>query len=194
MRERILVRVGSRNTAKLEAVRRGLAPFFRRIEVEAADVTSGVDPQPLGWAEIVAGARHRAVGAHRTGACDLSAGIEDGLVSVVETGTGWANIGCCVLFDGAREAIGFTAGFEYPPECVRRATATPRAPIGGVFEALYRVPAGLTDPGSSAGNIGRLSGGVLTRADYGAQAVVCAFVRLLHPELYDAESLAGERA
>ena len=114
------MRVGSRNAAKLEAVRRGLAPFFGRVEIEATDVASGVDPQPLGFGEIVAGARKRARGAHRAGACDLAAGIEDGLVEIAETSTGWVNIGCCVLFDGAREAIGFTAGFEYPPACVRR--------------------------------------------------------------------------
>jgi inosine/xanthosine triphosphatase len=188
------VRVGSRNTAKLEAVRRGLAAFFARVEVEAVDVASGVDAQPLGFAEIVAGARERARGAQRSGACDLAAGIEDGLVSIAETSSGWANIGCCVLVDGAREAIGFTAGFEYPPACIRVATATPRTPIGDAFDALYRAPAGLRDPGSSAGNIGRLSGGALTRADYGAQAVICAFVRLLQPELYAADACAGERA
>jgi inosine/xanthosine triphosphatase len=188
------VRVGSRNTAKLEAVRRGLGPFFAHVEIEAADVSSGVDSQPLGWTEIVAGARSRARSAHRIAACDLAAGIEDGLVMIPDMVTGWANIGCCVLFDGVREAIGFTAGFEYPPECVRRATATPRTPIGDAFDALYCAPAGLADPGVGAGNIGRLSGGALTRADYGAQAVICAFVRLLHPDLYARELRAGERA
>ncbi len=192
MSARVLVRVGSRNTAKLAAVRRGLAPFFARLEIEGADVPSGVDSQPLGWAEIVAGARGRAYGAHRVAPCDLAAGIEDGLVQVSEAATGWVNIGCCVLFDGAQEAIGFTAGFEYPPECTRRATATPRTPIGDAFDALYRAPAQLADPGVGAGNIGRLSGGALTRADYGAQAVVCAFVRLLHPDLYAEGSRSGE--
>ena len=194
MSARVLVRVGSRNTAKLEAVRRGLAPFFAGVEIEGADVLSGVDSQPLGWAEIVAGARSRAHGAHRVAACDLAAGIEDGLVEISETATGWVNIGCCVLFDGAREAVGFTAGFEYPPECVRRATSMPRTPIGDAFDALYRAPAGLTDPGVAAGNIGRLSGGALTRADYGAQAVVCAFVRLLHHDLYAEAPRSGERS
>lgn len=188
------MRVGSLNKAKLEAVRRGLAPFFAGVEIEAAIVKSGVDSQPLGWSEIIAGARGRAHGAHRVAACDLSAGIEDGLVEMPAVGTGWVNIGCCVLFDGEREAIGFTAGFEYPPECVRRATATPRTPIGDVFDALYRAPVGLADPGTSAGNIGRLSGGVLSRADYGAQAVMCAFVRFLHPDLYQPEPDAGARA
>lgn len=189
MKERVRVRVGSRNEAKLTAVRRGLAPFFAVVEIDPADVASGVDPQPLGFPEIVAGARHRARASHAGGACDLAAGIEDGLIQVDASATGWINVGCCVLFDGAREALGFTAGFEYPPACVERATSTLRTPIGDAFDALFRPPAGFPDPGPGAGNIGRLSGGALTRADYGAQAVTCAFVRMLHPELYD-----GERA
>jgi inosine/xanthosine triphosphatase len=194
LKERVLVRVGSRNAAKLEAVRRGLAPFFAKVEIEACDVASGVDAQPLGFPEIVAGARQRALAAHRGGACDLAAGIEDGLVAIADVASGWANIGCCVLFDGASEALGFTAGFEYPAECVRRATAAPRTPIGDAFDALYRAPVGFADPGSGAGNIGRLSGGVLTRAEYGAQAVTCAFVRFLHSDLYAPASRAGARA
>jgi inosine/xanthosine triphosphatase len=184
LKERVLVRVGSANAAKLEAVRRGLGPFFASVEIASADVASGVDAQPLGFAEIVAGARTRARAAHAEGPCDLAAGIEDGLIACPEVATGWLNVGCCVLFDGASEALGFTAGFEYPPACVARATATPRTPIGDAFDETFRAPPGLPDPGTGAGNIGRLSGGALTRADYGAQAVTCAFVRLLHPQLY----------
>jgi inosine/xanthosine triphosphatase len=187
--ERVLVRVGSANAAKLEAVRRGLAPFFARVDVAGAEVASGIDSQPLGFAEIVAGARNRARAALATGACDLAAGIEDGLIEVAEVPSGWINVGCCALLQGESEALGFTAGFEYPPGCVAQATASPRTPIGDAFDASFRAPAGFRDPGTGAGNIGRLSGGALTRADYGAQAVTCAFVRLLHPGLY-----AGERA
>jgi inosine/xanthosine triphosphatase len=185
--------VGSRNVAKLEAVRRGLAPFCARVEIEAVDVESGVDAQPLGFAEIVAGARNRARGAQRTGACDLAAGIEDGLVPLADARTGWLNVGCCVLLDGEREALGFSAGFEYPPACVARATAEPRTPIGDVFDALYRAPGGLADPGTASGNIGRLTGGALDRAAYGAQAVTCAYVRFLHPTLYTGASVDGAR-
>jgi inosine/xanthosine triphosphatase len=189
LKEKVRVRVGSANAAKLEAVRRGLAPFFAHVEIAGAEVASGVDPQPLGFAEIVAGARNRARAAQDGGACDLAAGIEDGLIELPEVAGGWINVGCCALLEGEREALGFTAGFAYPPACVAQATASPRTPIGDAFDALFRAPAGFPDPGRGSGNIGRLSGGALTRADYGAQAVTCAFVRLLHPELY-----AGERA
>jgi inosine/xanthosine triphosphatase len=179
-----LVRVGSRNTAKLEAVRRGLAPFVARVEVVAGDAASGVDSQPLGYAEIVAGARNRARTSHSAGACDLAAGIEDGLIAVPEVPTGWVNVGCCVLFDGAREGIGFSAGFEYPPDCVAEATHSPRTPIGDAFDRRFKPRAGARDPGPGAGNIGRLTEGALTRADYGAQAVTCAWLRFMHRELY----------
>jgi inosine/xanthosine triphosphatase len=184
LREHIVVRVGSRNTAKLEAARRGLAPFFARVDVVGGDTASGVDSQPLGWAEIVSGARNRARASHSAGACDLAAGIEDGLIQLPEVPTGWVNVGCCVLFDGAREGIGFSAGFEYPPACVAEATRSPRTPIGDAFDRRFTARPGARDPGTGAGNIGRLTEGALTRADYGAQAVTCAYVRFLHPALY----------
>jgi len=184
LRERILVRVGSRNTAKLEAVRRGLAPFFVHVDVVGVDAPSGVDAQPLGFAEIVAGARTRARSSHSSGACDLAAGIEDGLIEVPEVATGWVNLGCCVLFDGAREGLGFSAGFEYPPDCVAAATRSPRTPIGDAFDRRFVPRPGARDPGAGAGNIGRLTEGALTRAEYGAQAVTCAWLRFMHRELY----------
>ena len=181
----LVVRLGSRNAAKLEAVRRGLGPFFARVEVHGAETDSGVDSQPLGFEEIVAGARRRAERSFALGDCALGAGIEDGLIPVSQVPSGWLNVGCCVLTDGVREGLGFTSGFEYPPACVARATATPRMPIGNAFDALFRAPRGFEDPGPGAGNIGRLTGGALTRAQYGAQAVTCAWLRFLHPELYE---------
>jgi inosine/xanthosine triphosphatase len=180
--------VGSRNTAKLEAVRRGLSPFFAKVEVLGCDAPSGVDPQPLGFAEIVAGARNRARRGHGSGRA-ISPRASRTVDRAGRCGTGWLNLGCCVLFDGAREGLGFTAGFEYPPDCVAAATATPRMPIGDAFDRRFVAPPGSRDPGTGAGNIGRLTGGALTRMDYGAQAVTCAWLRFQHPELY-----RGERA
>lgn len=179
----VRVRVGSESRAKLEAVRRGLAPFFAAVEVEALAADSGVSPQPIGFEEIIDGARRRARVGYATGACDLAAGIEDGLVPIPGAATGYMNIGCCVLHDGGDDYLGLSAGFEYPPECVERALAS-RVPVGDSFEVVFQLPAGWEDPGPGAGNIGRLTRGVLTRADYGAQAVICAAVRMLHPTVY----------
>jgi inosine/xanthosine triphosphatase len=204
------VAVGSANRAKLLAVERGLASFFASLDVRAVDVASGVPEQPIGIEEIVAGARNRAERSYATAGCDLAAGIEDGLIPVADVPAGFMNVGCCVLFDGAQHGIGLTAGFEYPPACVTVAVGPPRTPIGDVFddrfEKVYahappsverrdgasslskRVGAlrGDTSAASAAGagNIGRLTLGVLPRSSYGEQAVICALVRLLHPALY----------
>lgn len=184
MKSRIKVRIGSLNDAKIEAVRRGLRAFYEDVEVAATRIPSGVSEQPIGFSEILAGARARARGSFAVGDCELAAGIEDGLVPVEGVPTGHVNIGCCVLFDGREESYGLSAGFEYPQICVDSATAEERVPIGRAFDAVFEAPPGWHDPGSGAGNIGRLTGGVLTRVEYGAQAVICALVRRLHPALY----------
>ncbi len=185
MKRSLKVRVGSLNRAKLEAVRRDLAPFFDQVEVEALEAQSGVSEQPLGFDEILLGARARARQSVAAGNCDLGAGIEDGLISLDGPSGCHMNVGCCVLFDGEQESIGLTAGFEYPLACVEAATGPARTPVGASFDAIFQAPqGGWRDPGPGAGNIGRLSGGVLTRADYAAQAVTCAFLRWLHPALY----------
>jgi inosine/xanthosine triphosphatase len=178
--------VGSANAAKLEAVRLGLEPFFETLELAGAAVPSGVPEQPIGFAEIIEGARNRARAAYERvpGACDLGAGLEDGLVPVPQVDTAYLNLGCCVLYDGRSESVGFSAGFEYPPGCVAKATAAQRRPIGAVFDEAFAALRGEPDPGPGAGNIGRLTRGVLPRAHYGAQAVTCAMVRRLHPSLY----------
>jgi inosine/xanthosine triphosphatase len=182
------VSLGSTNPAKLEAVRFGLSALFGAVTVAGRDVPSGVGAQPLGLAEIVAGARNRARGAYAAQECDLAVGIEDGLVEVPGTRTGYMNIGCCCLFDGKEESLGLSAGFEYPSRCVARALGPERVPVGTSFDELFHPAPGFRDPGPGAGNIGRLTGGILTRVDYGAQAVFCAAVRILHPEFYGSGS------
>lgn len=183
------VRVGSTNRPKLEAVRAALAPFAPRAQVEGAAVESGVPEQPVGFEEIVAGARARARAAFALGGCELAVGYEDGLVELPGTPERWFNVGCAAVADGRRDALGFSSGFAYPPACARRAAAE-RAPIGDLFDTLWagRYPAlaGAEPSARGLGNVGKLTSGALPRADYARHAVLCALVSFLHPELYDA--------
>lgn len=181
--------VGSANPAKLGAVRLGLAPFFEDLELVAVEAPSGVSEQPIGFDEILSGARNRARRSYAAarGGCDLGVGIEDGLVPVAGLRSGYVNLGCCVLFDGRQEATGFSAGFEYPEPCVAQATGFDRVPIGEAFDRFFAAHPRRFDAGKEAGNIGRLTQGVLDRAAYGSHAVICAVVRLLHPDLYARE-------
>lgn len=191
------VRVGSLNGPKLEAVRQAVGAYRPDVQIIGHAVASGVADQPVGWGEIVAGARQRARAAFAAGPCDLGIGIEDGLVEIVEIEHRILNVGAAVVCDSHRESIGLSSGFAYPPECADRALAS-REPIGALFDELWQARGHDqkgAEPGASAlsvGNVGKLSAGVLTRAEYGRHAVLCALIQYLHPDLYFASSAEGE--
>ncbi|MFP6639995.1 MAG: DUF84 family protein [Myxococcota bacterium] len=186
------VSVGSCNGPKLEAVRSALLPYTEALEVSGHSVDSGVSDQPIGLEEIVAGARNRARAAFEEGPCDLAVGIEDGLIVLSELGGDVLNVGAAVLTDGQRESVGLSSGFAYPPACLPPALEG-REPIGAVFDDYWQACGGEVESEASefsVGNIGRLSLGVLPRSEYGRQAVLCALVRFLHPEMYFPKSRA----
>ena len=119
--------------------------------------------------------------------CDLGVGYEDGLVVLPGVEEGWFNVGCAAVTDGERVGLGLSPGFAYPPACAA-AAAEDRRPIGSLFDAMWREHTG-ADPSAapsalSRGNVGELTLGALPRADYTRQAVLCALVHFLHPELY----------
>jgi len=183
-----LVRVGSTNPPKLEGVRAALTAFSRDVTIEGIEVESGVPDQPLGFEEIVEGARNRAERARRGGECDLGVGYEDGLVAIPGPVESWLNIGCAAVSDGVRVSLGLSPGFSYPPACSQRAVAE-RRPIGALFDRFWRQHRGSSSASAqlSIGNIGELTRGALTRAEYTRHAVVCALAPLLHPDLYNGE-------
>ena len=194
------IRVGTQNPAKLGAVEDAFRPFARdgvALELVPVGVASGVAEQPVGWNEIVGGARNRARAAFESGDCALAVGIEDGLVRLAdepESDTFYAafyNVGCAWLTDGEREGHGFSSAFAYPPGCLEPAVRD-QAPIGELFDELWQThragslgPAKAVASGRQGGNIGMLTNNRLDRSAYGAQAVICALVRFLHTDLYD---------
>ena len=183
------VQVGSTNGPKIAAVRAALSAFAGEVEVRGLQVASGVPDQPLGFGEIVGGARNRALAALKAAPCDLAVGIEDGLVEIAGVPGGRLNVGCAALTDGTRVSIGLSSGFAYPPEVSRTAVAG-REPIGELFDTLWAARRGTPSGPPSAlgvGNVGRLSLGVLTRAEYARHAVLCALLPFLHPDLYPVE-------
>ncbi len=103
------------------------------------------------------------------------------------------NLGCAVVTDGQRTGLGFSSGFAYPP-AVTAPAAAGRDPIGDLFDALWRERRGersSAPSGRGMGNVGKLTGGVLTRQEYGRHAVLCALIRFLHPDLYEDGEVAA---
>ena len=186
--ERVLV--GSKNEPKIAAVRAAIDAFVPGVDVSGVNVPSGVAEQPVGFEEIVRGARNRAGAAVDAGDCDLGVGIEDGLVSLPNgAGAGteeMMNIGCAAVSDGQRVSVGFSSGFAYPP-AVSEEAVRESAPIGELFDRMWRERSGERERIPSAktsGNIGKLTDGVLPREEYARHAVICALIAFLHPDLY----------
>jgi len=184
------VRVGSQNEPKIAAVRSAIAAYAPGAEVRGADVASGVSAQPIGFEEIVRGARNRAEAARQSGDCDLGVGIEDGLVALPPGASSvdgeHVNIGCAAVSDGLRVSLGFSSAFAYPPEVSLPAVRN-REPIGELFDRLWRERRSEFDRGAigrAAGNVGKLTAGVLQRSEYARHAVLCALVAFINPELY----------
>jgi len=159
------------------------------VSVTGVAVASGVPEQPVGFAEIVRGARNRARAAAAAGACDFAVGIEDGLVEIAGAAgepPEIVNIGCAAVSDGRRVSLGFSSGFAYPPG-VAEPAARDRRPIGELFDDLWkerRGESGRLPSARTTGNIGKLTLGALPREEYARHAVLCALVAFLHPDLY----------
>lgn len=184
-----LVLVGSRNPPKVAAVREAFSEYFPGVQVRGIAADPGVADQPIGWPAIVKGAKNRARQAFRAARCDLGVGYEDGLVKMPATRTGYANFGCCAIYDGRRFAVGFSAGFEYPLACTREAL-TKGTPVGDTFDKVFAGATGGTrrrgtHSSLTIGNVGMLTGRKLTRRAYTRQAVIAALIALRHPQLFE---------
>lgn len=191
------IAVGSQNAPKIQAVRHALGAYLPKVEVQGFDVASGVSEQPVGFPEIVQGAETRAhaawekLHAKNPSSTILGVGIEDGLVELSGLDLGYLNVGCAVVTDGVRKGHGFSSLFSYPTSCWQEAVAK-REPIGGLFDRFWEdrkeknSAANLRPPSAlSVGNIGKLSLGVLPRAEYARHAVLCAVIHFLHPDFFE---------
>ena len=97
-----------------------------------------------------------------------------------------------MITDGSRFAAGFSSAFAYPT-VVAVPAVRGRAPIGVLFDRVWRdcrPDGGAAPSGRSVGNVGKLTAGVLTRAEYARHAVLCALVAFLNPELYSASGVS----
>lgn len=175
------INVGSKNGVKIQAVRDAFAEFpqFGPVEVTGISVDSGVHKQPKNIEQTTVGAINRARAAFKD--CDLSVGLESGLIEVPYTKSGYMDITMCAIYDGKRFHLGGSSAFEYP-----------KAMIDLVFSKDYEIDEAAKETGFSHDNhigerhgmIGALTKGKLNRTQYSTQAVMTALIHLLNPEHY----------
>jgi len=167
--------IGSTNAVKIGAVSdlAGEYPCLSGAEFAGADVPSGVAEQPTSLEETVRGAMNRAKNAFA--GCDMSVGIESGLMPVPYSKTGFMDVCACVFYDGREAHLGLSSAFE----CPKDVTDMMLAGRCDMQTAFHRC--GYTDNptlGRAEGAIGILTKGRIDRKAYTQQAVRNALIHL----------------
>lgn len=175
------INIGSKNSAKVDAVKELIRDYdeFKDAEVFAMEVDSGVSQQPKSLNEVVEGAVTRAKKSFID--CQLSFGIESGLMRVPQTKTGFMDVTCCAIFDGKNAHLGLSSAFEYPPTVVKYIFEKDEN-ASVAFKKL-----GFTKNeyiGYEEGIIGALTKNKFIRKEYTKESARMALVQLQNKELY----------
>ena len=174
------IKVASTNPQKIQAVK-DLVPEYAVLNgaiVEGISVPSGVSDQPRSIDETVLGAMNRSKNAFVD--CDLSFGIESGLMAVPNTKSGVMDICVCAIYDGREHHLGVSSAFDIPHNVMKLMN-------DGMNMQDACFEAGLTtnkNLGSSEGMIGILTKGRTSRLAYTKQAVMSAMIHLENEEFF----------
>ncbi len=172
--------VGSLNETKVKAVADavGEIPLFYGTSVEGVPIVLEEFGHPKNIHEVVDGAMNRARCAFQN--CDLSFGLEGGLMDVPYTRTGFMEVTLCAIFDGTHFYLGLSPGFEWPEKCLKLILS------GHDGSQAFR-EAGFTDHqkiGRAEGVVGMLTKGRMDRCAYNKYAVMMALLQLENKEYY----------
>lgn len=168
----MLLAAGTRNPAKLAAVRQGFAGWLGDLELHGAEVPSGVRPQPWGDEETQQGARNRALAALASvPGADFGIGLEGGVVEL--GGVIYACAWCAIAAPDGRISLASTARCPLPEpyaDLLRQGWE-----LGDVSDHLY----GRKNTKLAEGAIGLLTRGAIDRAAFYAPAVTLAYTHFL---------------
>ncbi len=175
------VAVGSTNPVKLGAVRAVLARIAPSATVDGVAASSGVPDQPMGDAQTIEGATHRAHAARLALDADLGVGIEGG---VVETPHGMRTCAWAVVAtrDGAAH-VGGSLSMPLPDAVA--ALIREGVELGHAIDRLI----GTSNIKHGAGAVGILTEGLVSRQDAYEVILAYALAPVLGTEMY-----AGRRA
>lgn len=177
----MMIKVGSQNPAKVEAVREILQeyPHLKDMEVVGVEVSSEVSEQPKSLEETIQGAQNRAKNVFTD--CTYGVGIESGFMAVPGTKSGYMSICIAAIYDGEVTHIGMSSGFETPNKEIMRLVVEE----GFDFSQAANHVGMANDPeiGKKNGIMGILTKDKVTRKEYTKQALRMA---LIHIDKHDA--------
>jgi inosine/xanthosine triphosphatase len=169
--------VGSLNPTKIEGTKIAFSQYFDGVEIEGAEVNSGVVDQPFNE-DTVIGAINRAINAYSE-EYDFAVGIEAGLFRFEGTMTGYIDFQVAAIYNGHRTTIGFGPGFEYPRTVIDRALEG--VEVGDVMKEIT----GIERLGESFGAIHYLTKGVILRSELSRLAVTMALIPWINSKFYE---------
>ncbi|BDH79786.1 MAG TPA: inosine/xanthosine triphosphatase [Methanothermobacter sp.] len=170
------VKVGSRNPVKIKATKNVLEKIYKKVQVTGVKVDPGVPSQPIGLEQTIRGAINRARRAYKD--CDLSIGIESGLLEAPFTLTGYVDLQWCATYNGETVTLGVSAGFEYPPMVIEEVKKGKE--VGDIMDKIT----GIKNLGEKTGAIAILTRGLLNRIENTEQCILMAMIPHLNPKLY----------
>lgn len=175
------INIGTKSPTKVRSIEESLKnyEFLKNSSVKSFRVESEVSDQPMTLEETIMGAKNRAKNAFNE--CDLSFGIESGIMPIPGTKTGYMNVTVCSVYDGKDFHLGLASLFEYPKKVVE-ITLSEGIEISDAFKK-----SGLTDEdkiGYSGGGIGFVTNGRVKIVDYYKQAITNALAHVENPHLY----------
>jgi inosine/xanthosine triphosphatase len=168
--------VGSRNPAKIEAVRRALARLAPACALQAVDVASGVADQPASDHATREGARNRARAALDLTGADVAFGLEGGVAH--EPPVVWLVSWVAAATRDGRSGDASGLRMALPAAVADRLAAGDE--LGTIIDDLF----GVTASKQHTGAIGLLTEGFVSRTDAFADLVAMACAPLLRPDLY----------
>lgn len=173
----MIIRVGSRNPVKIKATRNVLENIYDHVEIHSCEVDSKVPDQPIGLNQTIEGSVNRAKNAYSKD-CDLSVGIESGLLNTPHTITGYIDLQWCAIYDGINITLGVSSGFEYPPLVIKEVLNGQE--VGDVMDELT----GIDNLGEKMGAVSYLSKGNLDRVGNTEQCVLMAMIPRMNSDIY----------
>lgn len=191
LKSMMVIALGSDRAAKVEAVRTSVARIaeiderWRGAQILARSVQTSAPAMPLTDAQLMRGARERAVAVRELllkegHGAQLFLGLEGGFHSLEFDGRFYTFLrGWAYVTDGEREGFGASPSISVPNSIARRVTEG-GAELGSVMDDV----AGERDVRSRQGAWGVLSQGLLKRAESFESALLAAFAPFYNERFY----------
>lgn len=172
------INVGSLNPIKIAAVAEAAREYPLLNGAEVAGQDPGVDlfGHPKSLEEVVNGAINRAQEVFKD--CDLSFGLEGGLMAVPHSKTGYMEISVCAIYDGKNFHMGLSPAYEWPKQVTELI-------LNGMDGSQALKAVGMTDHekiGTVHGGIWYMTHGRMDRKEYTKLSIQMAMVHLENPE------------